>query len=130
MHADPGTHALLMGVGKYPHLTGGDGPSSKAADGMQQLSSPSPARAIADWLLTEYRIPDKRLASHPLLLVRQSQSRSSTRGRVRNRRRARPIDVLVITHVDQDHILGVLAMLKDVERRRSSPTSGSTDATS
>ena len=67
-------------------------------------------------MLTEYRIPDKRLASHPLLLVRQSRSRSSTRGRVRNRRRARPIDVLVITHVDQDHILGVLAMLKDVER--------------
>ena len=57
VHADPGTHALLMGVGKYPHLTGGDGPSSEAADGMQQLSSPSPARAIADWLLTEYRFP-------------------------------------------------------------------------
>jgi len=42
VHADPGTHALLMGVDKYPHLTGGDGPSSKAADGMQQLSSPIP----------------------------------------------------------------------------------------
>lgn len=106
-----------MGVDKYPHLTGGDGPSSKAADGMQQLSSPqSRPRNCGLAASPSTGFPDKRLASHPLLLVRQSRSRSSTRGRVRNRRGARPIDVLVIRHVDQDHILGVLAMLKDVER--------------
>jgi hypothetical protein len=84
---------------------------------MQQLSSPPiPPAQLRTGCSPSTGFPDKRLASHPLLLVRQSRSRSSTPGRVRNRRGARPIDVLVIRHVDQDHILGFLAMLKDVER--------------
>ena len=116
-HADPGTHALLMGVGKDPHLTGGDGPSSQAADGMQQLSSPAvPPAQLRTGCSPSSGFPDKRLASQSLLRSEAEPKRSSTRGRVRNRRGAQPIDVLVITHVDQDHILGVLTILKDVER--------------
>ena len=117
VHADPGTHALLMGVGKYSHRSGGDGASSEAADGMQQLSSPQSRPRNCG--LVAHRVPVSRTSGWPVIpscSVRQSRSRSSTRGRVRNRRGAQPIDVLVFTHVDQDHILGVLAMLKDVER--------------
>ena len=56
-HTDPGTHALLIGVGKDPHLTGGDGPSSEAADGMQQLSSPPVPPAQWRTGCSEYRFP-------------------------------------------------------------------------
>ncbi len=66
--AVPGTHALVIGVGKYPHLLGGDDPVSNA-DGMHQLSSPPlSARALATWLLTELHDDAKPLASLSLLL--------------------------------------------------------------
>jgi hypothetical protein len=66
--AVPGTHALVIGIGKYPHLAGGQEPA-KATDGMRQLSSPQlSAREFAAWLLKEYHLPGKQLASLSLLL--------------------------------------------------------------
>lgn len=67
-NVDPGTHALVIGVGKYPHLAGGENPVANP-DGMRQLSSPPiSARAFATWLLAEYHDPRKPLASLTLLL--------------------------------------------------------------
>jgi Caspase domain len=64
----PGTHALVIGVGEYPHLIGGDDPAQKT-DGLRQLSSPPvSARAFAEWLLRDYRCPGKELASLSLLV--------------------------------------------------------------
>ena len=65
----PATHALVIGVGAYPHLVGGEGPLLPGHEGMGQLTSPPhSARAFAQWLLAEYRNPDKPLASLDLLL--------------------------------------------------------------
>jgi Caspase domain len=66
--AVPGTHALVIGIGKYPHLAGGQ---ERAAftDGMRQLSSPPvSARAFAEWMIQDYYFPGKQLASLSLLL--------------------------------------------------------------
>ncbi|MET7851997.1 caspase family protein [Streptomyces avermitilis] len=64
----PSTHGLVVGVGKYPHLDGGEAPVADA-DGMRQLSSPPlSARAFASWLLAEYRDPRRPLGSVSLLL--------------------------------------------------------------
>ncbi|MBT2510546.1 caspase family protein [Streptomyces sp. ISL-98] len=64
----PCTHALVIGVGKYPHLAGGEAPAANP-DGMKQLSSPPlSARAFATWLLDEYDNPQKPLGSLALLL--------------------------------------------------------------
>lgn len=66
--AVPGTHALVIGVGHYQHLGGGEQPTADP-DGMRQLSSPPvSAREFADWLLREYRNPRVPLASLALLL--------------------------------------------------------------
>jgi hypothetical protein len=66
--AVPGTHALVIGVGRYPHLIGGESPG-RQTDGLRQLSSPPlSARAFADWLLRDYRCPGKPLASLALLI--------------------------------------------------------------
>ncbi|MEH0416624.1 caspase family protein [Streptomyces sp. B21-083] len=64
----PRTHALVVGVGKYPHLDGGESPVADS-DGMHQLSSPPvSARAFATWLLAEYNDPERPLGSVALLL--------------------------------------------------------------
>ncbi|MER5466051.1 caspase family protein [Streptomyces sp. NPDC002668] len=64
----PCTHAMVIGVGKYPHLAGGETPTANS-DGMRQLSSPPlSARAFATWLLAEYDGPQKPLGSLALLL--------------------------------------------------------------
>jgi len=64
----PRTHALVIGVGKYPHLAGGEAPVADS-DGMRQLSSPPvSARALATWLLAEYNDPQRPLGSVALLL--------------------------------------------------------------
>lgn len=54
-------HALVIGVGAYPHLLGGDGQLTDSHDGLRQLSSPpSSARAFANWLIGNFNNP-----SHP-----------------------------------------------------------------
>ncbi|MCX5562535.1 caspase family protein [Streptomyces sp. NBC_00038] len=64
----PCTHALVIGVGKYPHLAGGEAPVADS-DGMRQLSSPPlSARALSTWLLAEYHDPGRPLGSLALLL--------------------------------------------------------------
>jgi hypothetical protein len=71
---NPGTHALVIGVGRYPHLLGGDSPTANP-DGMRQLSSPPvSARAFATWLLSEYRPPRVPLASLSLLLSEEAST--------------------------------------------------------
>ena len=64
----PGTHALVIGIGKYPHLIGGE-EQARFTDGMRQLSSPPvSARAFAEWMIQDYNFPGKQLASLSLLL--------------------------------------------------------------
>ncbi len=49
----PGTHVLVIGVGKYRHLIGGDGHPLDNPMGLKQLSSPGPsALAFIEWALT------------------------------------------------------------------------------
>lgn len=65
----PATHAIVIGVGHYPHLPGGGKKPFPNHGGMTQLKSPPvSARALARWLVEEYRHPDKPLASLSLLL--------------------------------------------------------------
>jgi len=66
----PATHAIVIGVGHYPHLPGVKGkPKLANPGGMGQLKSPPvSARAIARWLIEEYRHPAKPLATVSLLL--------------------------------------------------------------
>lgn len=66
----PATHAIVIAVGEYPHLPGGKAKVKFAnAHGMRQLTSPPHSgRAIARWLLEEYRHPSKPLASLSLLI--------------------------------------------------------------
>jgi hypothetical protein len=67
--AGPATHALVIGVGAYPHLNGGSGRRTDRHDGMEQLTSPPiSARMFASWLLSEFNHPTKPLASVALLL--------------------------------------------------------------
>ncbi|WP_319453212.1 MULTISPECIES: caspase family protein [unclassified Mycobacterium] len=71
----PGTHALVIGVGDYPHLIGGSEPTSPHADGMQQLTSPPvSAREFADWLRAEYQCTGRPLASLAFLLSEPGQA--------------------------------------------------------
>ena len=66
--AHPATHALLIGVGCYPHLIGGNGPLYAEHGGMQQLSSPPlSAVAFAEWLISSFDHPAKPLGSVALL---------------------------------------------------------------
>ena len=52
-------HALVIGIGQYPHLLGGGGDITDSHDGMNQLTSPPvSARAMADWLIQEFNHPD------------------------------------------------------------------------
>ncbi len=63
------THAIVIGAGHYPHLPGGGKKKFSKPEGMGQLKSPPvSARAIARWLIEEYKHPDKPLASVSLLL--------------------------------------------------------------
>jgi hypothetical protein len=69
---EPRTHALVIGVGRYPRLGGGENPVANP-DGMMQLSSPPiSARAFASWLLADYNDPHKPLGSVALLLSEES----------------------------------------------------------
>jgi hypothetical protein len=66
----PGTHAIVIGIGRYPWLVGGKGkPRFKQHDEMKQLTSPpASARAFANWLLDVYDNPEAPLASVDVLL--------------------------------------------------------------
>src|SRR5215472_16146148 len=64
----------IIGVGDYPHLTGGNKSLTQHHEGMRQLSSPPvSARAIAEWFISEYNNPDRQLASVELLLSERSK---------------------------------------------------------
>jgi len=90
--AGPATHAMVIGVGHYPHLNGGGGRLTDAREGMGQLSSPSvSARAFATWLIQELDDPTKPLASVSLLL---SERRAA---RFRNPRTRRTVSVAKAT---------------------------------
>ena len=66
--AQPATHVLLVGVGRYPHLIGGTGPLYEEHGGMRQLSSPPlSAVALANWLISSFDHPAKPLGSVALL---------------------------------------------------------------
>lgn len=65
----PATHAIVIGVGAYAHLPGGDGVPFPDHQSMEQLTSPPhSARAFAKWLTGDYRNPTKPLASLDLLI--------------------------------------------------------------
>ena len=65
----PATHAIVIGVGHYPHLPGGGKRPVPRPAGMGQLTSPPiSARAIASWLVETLDYPAKPLASVALLL--------------------------------------------------------------
>lgn len=73
------THALVVGVGAYPHLLGGGSRLATDNEGMGQLTSPpESARAFARWLFN-MRYHPKPLASLALLLSEEpKQSFSNT----------------------------------------------------
>lgn len=66
----PATHAIVIGVGHYPHLPGGGGrPQVAKPEGLTQLTSPPiSARKFATWLIGRYNNVDRPLASVALLL--------------------------------------------------------------
>lgn len=65
----PTAHAIVIGVGDYPHLIDGDGPLTTKNGGLRQLSSPpESARTFSTWLLDEFHNPNKPLATVSLLI--------------------------------------------------------------
>jgi hypothetical protein len=71
--AGPATHAIVIGVGAYPHLVGGTERLTDWNEGMEQLTSPVlSARALASWLIDNLRDPAKPLATVALLLSETS----------------------------------------------------------
>jgi hypothetical protein len=79
----PGTHAIVIGVGRYPWLKGGKKrPTFPENDGMEQLTSPpASARAFAEWLLGTYDNPKRKLATLELLLSDSGSQDFKTGGR-------------------------------------------------
>ena len=68
-----GTHVLLIGIGDYPWLEGGDKCTTpkhhENAMGMEQLGSPAISmRKLADWFLDGFVNPGQPLASLAMLL--------------------------------------------------------------
>jgi hypothetical protein len=64
------THALVIGVGAYPYLLGGEQRGKVVKDvPLSQLSSPPvSARAFADWLAAEHDCPAAKLGTVEMLL--------------------------------------------------------------
>jgi hypothetical protein len=73
----PATHAVVIGVGKYAYLPGGDGGRrTEWHDGMGQLDSPPiSARKFTDWLLKDYNNPTHKLATVSLLVSEKGDRR-------------------------------------------------------
>jgi len=77
VHENPaitvGTHAVIIGVGSYPHLNGGNKPLCEDHEGLKQLTSPPvSARRFADWLIASFNNPSKPLASVALLISEET----------------------------------------------------------
>ncbi|KJS01992.1 MAG: hypothetical protein VR65_07035 [Desulfobulbaceae bacterium BRH_c16a] len=54
----PSTHVLAIGVGRYPHLLGGDKKLADKPMGLGQLDSPSVSlKALLDWFLAPVMLP-------------------------------------------------------------------------
>ncbi len=71
----PETHALVIGVGHYAHLPGGNEPEFSDHEGLEQLTSPpESARAFANWLLKIYHNPDKPLATLEMLISSEDEA--------------------------------------------------------
>ena len=67
--ADTALHALIIGVGDYPHLPGGTGTTTQADLGLGQVSTPVPsALAVCNWASTEYGNAAAPLGSIELLI--------------------------------------------------------------
>ncbi len=65
----PRLHALVIGAGSYPHLTGGHGTQATETFGLGQISTPRfTAPAIATWLAESYRNPACELGSVEVLI--------------------------------------------------------------
>lgn len=64
----PGIHAMVIGVGHYPHLEGGSTPRPDTLDLRQLTSPPVNALKVADWLRTKLSHPRAKLASVDLLV--------------------------------------------------------------
>ncbi len=74
--AGPATHALVIGVGAYPHLNGGKKRLTDDNDGMGQLTSPPiSARMFASWLMKSFHHPEKKLATVSLLVSEAKRTR-------------------------------------------------------
>ena len=64
-----GTHVLIIGVGRYPHLLDGEAPPFAFHGGMGQLTSPpNSALEIANWFATNHSHPEKPLRTLQLLI--------------------------------------------------------------
>lgn len=68
---DAGTHVLLIGVGRYPHLRGGTPPAFAMPMSMGQLGSPpESARQMAEWFMDSvngFHNPERPLRSLEIL---------------------------------------------------------------
>lgn len=70
---DAALHALIIGVGDYPHLPGGTGTTTQADLGLGQVSTPVPsALAVCAWASTEYGNAVAPLGSIELLISAQN----------------------------------------------------------
>jgi hypothetical protein len=66
--ANPGTHAVVIGVGCYPHLEGGATPRPNTMDLGQLSSPPCSATEFAQWLQKMYNNQDAPLGTLDLLI--------------------------------------------------------------
>lgn len=111
----PGTHVLLIGIGDYPWLEGGDKCTTDAhrdnAMGMGQLASPPVStRQLADWFLDGFANPDRPLASLAMLL---SEKAPATYSHPAAPPRARPLPRGTIGDVEK----AVAAWVQRARRR-------------
>jgi hypothetical protein len=88
----PGTHVLVIGVGKYTYGKGA-GASPVAGDLRQLTLPPISARAIADWFIGSFKNTEKPLVSVSLL-ISEEQSQAYKPGRPNG---ATPINLLEAT---------------------------------
>jgi len=66
----PGTHVLVIGVGEYPCLLGGDPTrATEKHQNLRQLTSPPrSAKDVASWFLEHFHNPEHELASLAMLI--------------------------------------------------------------